>query len=126
MRNPLVALVLFTLIACQPSVRQMASEEVRETFVGNTDYGYAESGQPFVTYLSPDGTIMLRHEGQDDPGRYRIEPDGRLCIQYEKFRQGEDICQTVWKGVNKFYSTLSDGRPGVTITAVRQGNAEGL
>lgn len=126
MRNQLVALALLALAACQPSVRQMSADEVRATFVGMTDYGYSGNGTPFVSYLSPDGTIRLRREGQADVGRYRIEPDGRLCVQYEKFRQGQDVCQTVWKGADRFYSTLTNGQPGVTITAVKQGNVEGL
>ena len=126
MRNSLAALALLMLAACQPEVRQMTAAEVRTTFVGMTEYGYSGNGKPFVTYLSPDGTVSVRGEGQANSGRYRIEPDGRVCIQYEKFRQGEDVCQTLWQGVDRFYSTLSDSRPGVTITVVRPGNIEGL
>jgi hypothetical protein len=104
----------------------MSAEQVRASFVDMTGYGTSANGEPFVTYLSPDGTIKLRRYGQSDTGRYRIEPDGELCIQYQAYRQGQDICQSVWKGTDRYYSTQSNGQPGVTITTVKPGNAENL
>jgi hypothetical protein len=118
--------VLVTLAACQPSVQQLGSDDVRATFTGTTSYGYYGNGKPFVSYLAPDGTIRSRTDGQLGAGQYRIEPSGELCIRYQGAAQQQDICQTVWKGMGKYYSTLSDGRPGVTITALRPGNAENL
>jgi hypothetical protein len=97
---------------------------MRSTFVGTTDYGTYQNGKSFVSYMAPDGTITMRHEGQTDIGQYRIEPDGQLCIAYHAQQQDGDVCQTVWQGTDRFYSTLSDGRPGAIITSVRPGNAE--
>lgn len=115
----------FVLSACA-TVQRMTAEQVRATFIGMTDYGTSANGEPFVTYLSPDGTIALRRNGQSDTGRYRIEPDGTLCVRYQAYRQGQDVCQSVWKATDRYYTTLSNGQPGVTITAVEPGNAEKL
>lgn len=104
----------------------MTADQVRTTFVGMTDYGTSDDGKPFVTYLSPDGTIKFRREGESDNGRYHIEPDGTLCVQYQAYQQGQDVCQSMWKGPDRYYSTLSDGRAGVVITTVKTGNAENL
>ena len=120
-----VFICLFVLSACA-TVQRMTADQVRATFIGMTDYGTSQNGTPFVTYLSPDGTIKLRRNGQSDTGRYRIEPDGELCIQYQAYSQGQDVCQSVWKGTDRYYSSLSNGQPGVTITTVKPGNAENL
>ncbi len=120
-----VLIGVFVLSGCA-TVQRMTADQVQGTFVGMTDYGTSANGEPFVTYLSPDGTIKLRRNGQSDTGRYRIEPDGALCVQYQAYRQGQDTCQSVWKGTDRYYSTLSNGQPGVTITTVKPGNAENL
>ncbi|HTI80518.1 MAG TPA: hypothetical protein VL614_08735 [Acetobacteraceae bacterium] len=116
---------VFLLSACA-TVQRMTADQVQATFVGMTGYGTSANGEPFVTYLAPDGTIRLRRNGQSDAGRYRIEPDGVLCVQYQAYRQGQDVCQSVWKGTDRYYTTQSNGQPGVTITTVKPGNAENL
>ena len=122
---PAVAAIL-ALAACSPAVQRMTADQVRSTFVGMTDYGTYQSGKPFVSYMAPDGTISMQHEGQTDVGQYRIEPDGSLCVQYHAQQQDGDLCQTVWQGNGQFYTTLSDGRPGAIITTVKPGNVEHL
>jgi hypothetical protein len=104
----------------------MSADQVRATFVGMTDYGTSENGKPFVGYLSPDGTIKFRREGEAATGRYHIQSDGEMCVQYQGYQQGQDVCQSMWKDTGRYYSTLSDGRPGVVITTVKPGNAENL
>ena len=120
-----VVFCMLALAACA-TVQRMTADQVRTTFIGMTDYGTSGNGEPFVTYLSPDGTIKLRRDGQSDTGSYRIEPDGELCVQYQAYRQGQDVCQSMWKGTDRYYSTLSNGQPGVTITTVKLGNVEAL
>ena len=117
---------IVTTTSCSPAVQRMTADQVRSTFVGMTDYGTYQSGKTFVSYMAQDGTITMRHEDRTDVGRYRIEPDGQLCIQYHTQQQVGDVCQTVWQGNSQFYSTLSDGRPGAIITTVKPGNAEHL
>lgn len=125
MRTSFVFAAILALSACA-TVHRMSADQVRATFVGMTDYGMLQDGTPFITYVLPDGTIRLRRNGQSDTGRYRIEPDGNICIQYQHYQQGEDICQSLWQDSDRYYSTLSNGKPGVTITTVKPGNAENL
>ena len=125
MRTAPILAALLALCACA-TVHRMSADEVRTTFVGMTDYGTAQNGNPFVAYLSPDGTVKFRREGESQTGRYRIEPDGTMCVAYQGYQQGQDACQSMWKGADRYYSTLSNGQPGVTITAVKPGNAENL
>lgn len=125
MRPTAIVVVILSITACA-TVQRMTADQVRATFIGMTDYGTSQSGTPFVTYLSPDGMIKLRREGQSDTGHYRIEADGELCIQYQAYSQGKDVCQSVWKGIDRYYTTLSNGQPGVSITTVKPGNAENL
>jgi len=114
------------LAACAPTIHRMTADEVRATFVGMTDYGTSGNDKSFVAYLSPDGTVKFRREGELDTGRYHIQPDGEMCVQYPAYQQGQDVCQSMWKGSDRYYSTLSDGRPGVIITTVKPGNPENL
>jgi hypothetical protein len=125
MRTTSVLAALFGLAACA-TVHRMSADEVRATFVNMTGYGMAQNGKPFVAYLSPDGTVKFRREGEGDTGRYRIEPDGAMCVAYQGYQQGQDVCQSMWKGADRYYSTLSNGQPGITITAVKPGNPENL
>jgi len=114
------------LTACQPTVQQLSADEVRSTFVGMTSYGTVGDGKNFVAYLAPDGTIKARDGDKQDAGRYRIDPNGELCIHYQDQQQPEDVCQTLWRGNGKYYSTLDGARPGAIITTVRPGNADNL
>jgi hypothetical protein len=125
MRTTSVLAAAIVLAGCA-TVHRMSADEVRATFVGMTDYGTAQNGMPFVAYLSPDGAVKFQREGESDTGRYRIEPDGTMCVAYQNYQQGQDVCQSMWKGADRYYSSLSNGQPGVTITAIKPGNAENL
>lgn len=125
MRSTSVLAAFFALAGCA-TIHRMSADEVRATFVGMTDYGTAQNGKPFVAYLSPDGTVKFRSERESDTGRYRVGADGEMCVAYQGDQQGQDVCQSMWKGADRYYSTLSNGQPGVIITAVKPGNAENL
>lgn len=117
---------ILALTGCQASVQQLSADEMRATLVDTTGYGTYGSGKTFVTYLAPDGTVMTRTEDQVGTGQYRIQPNGLLCMHYQAAQQDQDVCQTVWKGYGKFYSTLANGTPGVVITKLLPGNPESL
>ena len=125
MRPTITLAALFALAACA-TVHRVTADEVRATFVGMSGYCTSANGKPFVAYLSPNGTAKLRREGEGASGRYHIEPDGEVCVEYQGYQQGQEVCQSMWKDTDRYHSTLSTGQPGVTITAIKPGNAENL
>src|ERR1700722_7911290 len=96
-RRTLFSIAIGLLLAACVSEKPvtLTAAEVRTALVGMTNYGTAKDGQPFVSYIVPDGSIMIRGTGYADTGRYRILDDGRFCAQYRTIRNGAELCQPV-------------------------------
>lgn len=93
----------------------LTAEEVKSAFSGKTTEGkHAFKDKTSSSYLAPDGKLA----GTDGMGTWRVEEDGKLCIN----KGGKEKCRHITKenGVYKkykgnkhvwTYTSLTDGNP---------------
>ena len=106
---------------------QLTAAELRATIPNSTAYLPGNWGpKSYVNYRSADGHIHVKGPDIDDLGTFRITDDGLLCTKYNKLRNGQETCQTVWlTGPGAMESRLPNGQVfKATVTVA--GNPERL
>ena len=111
MQKVLSGLVLFFLAACAseppaplgpavvvPSGPGLSASEIRNQLVGNTGTGpMSGSLANFSVYLAPDGSAIAKLPSGVDQGRWRVSQDDQLCMVWERYRNGQEFCQRVYR-----------------------------
>jgi hypothetical protein len=86
----------------QKDLEERFSKPVKMQFDNNV------GGRGVATY-SPDGTARVEWPGGGDTGRWQVR-DGKICIKWQKIRNGEEGCFTSYKtGPKEHMSFASDG-----------------
>jgi hypothetical protein len=106
---------------------QLTAAEIRATMANSTEYAAGNWGlKTYATYYSANGHIHFKGPDDEDTGTFRITDDGLMCTKYDKYRKGQETCQTVWlTAPNTPETHLPDGKI-VKPTAWSAGNPEGL
>ena len=113
--------------APQQYPHQLTAAEIRATMPNSTQYATGSTGpKTFATYYSANGHIHFKAPDGDDFGTFRITDDGLICTKYEKYRAGQETCQTVWQTAPDTLETHLQNGQIVKPSARAVGNPEGL
>jgi hypothetical protein len=106
---------------------QLTGAEVRARVSDSTAYTAGNFGpKTYAVYYSAGGQIKIRSPDFQDVGTYRITDDGQFCTKYNKMRNGQETCQTLWQtGPDAFENHLPNGQI-IKSTGRAPGNPEGL
>lgn len=126
--GPSVAQTASKAPGAQQYPHRLSSAEIRDYFADHTNYMAGQFGpKTTAVYYSANGQIKARSPNGQDAGIYRITDDGLFCTKYNKFRNGQETCQTVWQtGPDSYEVHLPNGQIPPGATAHVSGNPEGL
>jgi hypothetical protein len=77
------------------------ASEVQDRIVGNT---LASDGAAFI-HVARGGTAVLRTADRvfsPDQGTWRVQPDGRFCLRWQRARAGRELCHHVKASGNAY------------------------
>jgi len=114
-----------TKVALLPGT--LSAAEVTTLFSGKTvESRLDENGRISQTYYNPDGKIRQLRKGQLRTGTWRVNKDGRICLQ---FAGNNEKCRAIIKegSVYHKYIVKKDGnhKPIITYTSFRNGDLVG-
>jgi hypothetical protein len=138
MRSVFIAAAATSLLLCwsnaHPSLaqtqqypHQLTKAELRDFYSNATIYALGRIGpKTYRTFFSSDGHIHINSPDFDDVGTWRIDDNGLFCTKYNKMRNAQETCQSIWQtGPNAYESHLPNGQIYKTTERVA-GNPEGL
>ncbi|MHB1372503.1 MAG: DUF995 domain-containing protein [Thauera sp.] len=64
---------------------------------GNTATGTTASGNGFMIYNAPDGTMRGKSGNSSDAGKWEVTTDGQHCNQWTTWRGGERRCARLYE-----------------------------
>lgn len=137
--NPRHAKRLVVFATCWLSLPALGADltpsEITTLITGKTIYGYdADDRQDVVWYFAPDGKVSQRKKSATSPGTWRMDEDGRLCIQlrdpYSDVTQKERCRGFSQEGESySMYGLGKDGRKkggAMSVKKIAEGNAENM
>ena len=106
---------------------QLTAAELRSTVPNSTVYSPGNWGpKSYANYRSSDGHIHVKGPDINDVGVWRITGDGLFCTKYNKLRNGQETCQTIWlTAPDTMEAHLPNGQIAKSTSTV-PGNPEGL
>ncbi len=90
----------------------VSSEEIRDLFSGRVAVGQTGKGIEVTVKYLPDGRLegRLLHTNKLDLGKWWVPSDGTLCIQWNKWRKKQEICNQIEKEGDTVYRIDRKGR----------------
>lgn len=102
----------------------VTAAEAKQVLAGNTISGnIVVSGTiPFAVYAGPDGRAAGVAMSDSDRGRWRVAPDGQVCIRWNNWQDKAESCNVYYRkgdvykvflplGVLASIGTITDGNP---------------
>lgn len=112
------ALTVLLVAGCTPT--PLDALDVRELFADHTIEGdHLKKEFSFRSYYDPSGVFFSIRDGQLPPllGRWWVEDDGKICIQWETDPQA--LCRNMIRNPFGGYRKVLIGKNGKQIVIVR-------
>jgi hypothetical protein len=118
----------FTSVAIPRTAHLRTAAEFRAAVgtEGFTNWGHDKNGNDFVSYTAPNGTMAVKSANFADHGVWRLSPDGKVCLKWQKIRDGADTCLTSYVNGNDVYNVLPNGVIVSVSTRQASGNPDHL
>ncbi len=116
----------FALSGIAKADQPLTPTQMKEALIGNTGVGTTSRGTPYWVYYRENGEQAIETDsGFSDEGTWRISDKGQWCSKWEKIRDGEELCLTIFPdGKDRIKYTKPDGsESGFKIV---KGNPENL
>lgn len=115
--------------ALERGAKALSAAEAQAAFSDHTMVGVIpQYNIEFAVYYAPSGVAVGKIAGamQDkDRGQWRIAQDGKLCVRWGHWEDGEEACRTSWLDEGKYKTFLEQGRMASEATR-HEGNAQKL
>lgn len=136
---PLLVLATVSFAGCQNGIGQHQAIELPKTAQlrtaaeirqavgtqGITSWGHQDTGNYWVSYMSPNGTTITKSGSFVDEGVWRLDGD-KICLKWHKIRNGAETCLTTYQQGNDIYNVSPDGTVISVATRTVSGNPEHL
>ena len=92
----------------KPQESKITAQQYVDAVLGNTVIGKTDRGTRYKYYLKKGGTQVLNLEsGFYDKGTWEIK-DGKLCMQWERVRQGKYYCLRDYELNGDLYTSFNE------------------
>jgi hypothetical protein len=119
-------------VAVQQGAHQLSAAELKSAIEGNTLSGVLDMGMvnvKFNSFYAPDGRssgVATTAMGDDrDKGKWHIDSEGKLCVQWGKWQDAKERCSTYFKQGDQYKVFSPEGKLVVTAT-ILPGNTKNL
>ena len=115
---PMLGLAACVTTSTLSGERQLNAQEVAKLFSNRTVESYnRRTRQTSFTYYRPDGRILQQRYWSKRSGHWRIEPDGRICLKFDRER-----CRHIVQRKGRYYKMVPKKGTAIRYREFVEGN----